>query len=854
MLDLIFLCLMVFALAVGCAKPPGPAAPTKEVGNQSNSSADATGNPDSVASPAGAERGRPDAPIQSELIARYARLSEYSDTTTLRLTYRFEDGRQESESTVLETSLAKPNRLRVALSNADNRVEVVSDGQNMQARIIDPVTNNFDGQMVLTDAPEKLTVSDLYKITELLDPVAPDEMLSALLGAPTGLDMCPLGILLNEGGLVELLKSYPLRRLGEETIRRDPATLNAATQRAKESPTECVVESLVSTDGEYRFWIEKRTGLLQRIVFPPSLTNLPPGIKQVELVADISDVRTANDPQGFRLPDTGKSETNNQSQVRHFVLPPLPPATELWGKRLSGLKFTTSDQKEVELNNRNDQITVVTWFHDHPASRLVIDQLEALRSRADDQVRFVHVLVDQRNGSKPLFNLSDWSFAQPPVLDTNAVGLRELGVKQAPTTAIIGTDNTLQYFEVGANPAIGSNVVAVIERLKTGQNVAGETVNRYQAMKEAYQRQLALAKAGDGWIEQIESELPSPTEPAQLKLTEAWKTDQVAEPGNLLIVPGRIKRLVVVDGWNQLVTLDADGKIQKRTMLELPADAGITMLRAGKDKRDRGLIAAATRGGRRAFLLDFGGKLLMQYPRVVDPAAALGDLAFGDLDGDNQPELLVAWQGNRGTHCVAIDGKQRWINRVASGVVSATVVPTTQGRSSVLVAGEKGRPYLIDQDGRTEQEVSIGLLAVHQFTAWPGSARGYESLLAPADAMLGDTFANYCGIATTGGGNITAIGVNKKWNGLWEYPLPSGVYRHQVDWPQSIDIPKIGPTWLLPGADGSIHFVAADGKFTDSFRTGRHIRGLAALRANGEPLLVVATDQRIQAYRVASAE
>ena len=814
-------------ILVGCAKPPPTPTP-----NQTTTQSGSTDNATSV-------QVAGDTQTASPLLKRYDQIERYADTTTMELTYHFTDGRKESETTTIQTAFAKPNLLQLAVSSEDNRVTVNGDGASMHARIFDPLTRDFDQQVVRIEAPEKINISSLYKITELLDPLVPNEMLSAFLGAPTGLDMTPLGILLNEGGLVELLKNYPLQSHGDAML------------ETKEGATDCEVQSASTAEGEYRFWIDKSSGLLRQILFPASVANLPPGIERIVLVARIEQPRTSVTDK--ELAD-GETEKTNLQEVSHFVLPPLPLATDLLNKEITTLQFRDADGKKIRAPTGKDQISVLTWFYNHPSNRQVIDQLEAIRQRSkQERVQFFQVYVNPNTDpSMGLKALDNWNISKPPVFDPNAEGLNKLGVKQAPTTVIL-RGNTLHYYQVGANPNVGNQVAATIERLLAGQNVGEETLLQAQQLVASYKRQLGLAKGvakdGDGWVEQVEAELPAKSEAKKLKLVPAWTNTEITEPGNLLVVPGKNKLLLVVDGWNQLVSMDGEGNLKRRIPLELPSDAGITLLRAGKGKRDKGLIAAATRGGRRTFVFDFGGKLVMQYPRVADGQALVRDIAFGDLDGDKDPELFVAWQGNFGVHGVALTGKQQWINKVTSGIVSLGIAGP-KNKKSVLVAGELGRPYLVDGAGRTEREISLGPVTIHQIAAWPGTARGFDPLVSPDSATLPEKSATYCGISTTPAGDMTAIGIDKNWRGLWEYPLPRGVYRHQIDWPQSIDLPDVGPTWLVPGANGTIHFVAANGQFTDSFATGKHLRGIAGLNSNDKPLIIIATDGELTAYEI----
>ena len=97
-------------------------------------------------------------------------------------------------------------------------------------------------------------------------------------------------------------------------------------------------------------------------------------------------------------------------------------------------------------------------------------------------------------------------------------------------------------------------------------------------------------------------------------------------------------------------------------------------------------------------------------------------------------------------------------------------------------------------------------------------------------------------------------GIDRDWNVLWTHPMPRGVYRHQVDFPQSVSIPNVGPTWLLPGPDGSVHFISVNGQFRDRMFVGKHLRGIAGVTIDETPLLILATDQKITAHAISLKE
>jgi hypothetical protein len=54
----------------------------------------------------------------------------------------------------------------------------------------------------------------------------------------------------------------------------------------------------------------------------------------------------------------------------------------------------------------------------------------------------------------------------------------------------------------------------------------------------------------------------------------------------------------------------------------------------------------------------------------------------------------------------------------------------------------------------------------------------------------------------------------------------------------------------LPGPDGSIHILSADGRLFDKFNSGAALQGLATVEINGQPVLVVASPNGLEAWRV----
>jgi hypothetical protein len=84
---------------------------------------------------------------------------------------------------------------------------------------------------------------------------------------------------------------------------------------------------------------------------------------------------------------------------------------------------------------------------------------------------------------------------------------------------------------------------------------------------------------------------------------------------------------------------------------------------------------------------------------------------------------------------------------------------------------------------------------------------------------------------------------------LWSYLLPAGIQPQPVE---PIIAGKLGGggQWLLPGPDGSIHIVSADGKLLDKFNYGAALQGMATFEIGGRSVLVVSSPRGLEAWKV----
>jgi hypothetical protein len=210
---------------------------------------------------------------------------------------------------------------------------------------------------------------------------------------------------------------------------------------------------------------------------------------------------------------------------------------------------------------------------------------------------------------------------------------------------------------------------------------------------------------------------------------------------------------------------------------------------------------------------------------------------LADLDENGEPELLVAFDGTVGLHCVSLAGERMWSNRAYVPLVSVALshmLPVI-GRCA-YVTGRGGICPITKEGVDGEIKTVSPWVVAHLFTSRFNDA----------------SQAAYAAIAIDAKGAPSIVGLsNILLEEQWSYPLPGGSFQRPVDFVASGKLRSESKgEWIAGWSDGSIHIVSEDGNFDDTFNTGSEIRGIAVLEREGKPLLVVSTPNEVLAWEV----
>jgi thiol-disulfide isomerase/thioredoxin len=802
---------LAMAFAIGCTRGEKPTA--KQDASKATKASEQK-------QPAGKEEQKsalPDArEVLEKMVAVYQNAKSYADQGQVRL--QAVVGGKEIDSTApFSLAIERPNKLRMEAYDA----RIVCDGREMFASV-----KFIPNQVMRKPAPAKASIKAL-----LTDPQLAQAWTQGFGGAmPQAL------LLLGEKPMDNLMRD------AERVVSLEPGVIGGR---------ECYRVQFQRPDGTAVFWIDRENHILRRVSLPTDAIRQGMSnegtVENISLTADFIgaelDVPISADAFRFDVPADARVS-------KYF----LPPVMTFLGKKTPPLKFQDLNGKSVDISTLAGKVVVLDfWATWCGPCRMSLPNLDKVYQQFKDNpnVAFYAVSVDeQKMENKALQDkLAEWKVSVPPLRDPDR-SAEALQFEGIPTLLVIDGTGVVQHCEMGYDEKMPDELPKIIDLLLSGKSYYESSLAKFEQQMDEYAKEVEASlpdenQSGDGRAVQ-EHQLPEVkiaprSEPEKFTLEPLWKCPDLKSPGNILLVADEKgpPRLLVVENWNSVAEVGLDGKLLALHKIDLAEGEVVGMLRSAVGADKKRWTVAFLLSQQRCHLLDADWKTVLHYPEdaLQNRHNGIADVQIGDLDGDGKLNFYVAYWGLVGVQGVSLEGKRLWANRSLSEVACIALGgPRADGFRDLYCASGGGEVVVLDSGGQRR-----GAFAV------PG--RIFQWIL-PAKLETNGQLL-WCGIDAARPGQNAAVGFSTEGQELWSYPLPPGIHPQPVEQivPGNVTSDNAGQ-WLLPGTDGSIHILAADGKFLDKFNYGAALQGLASVLIDGRPVLIVAAADGLQAWKI----
>jgi thiol-disulfide isomerase/thioredoxin len=766
--------------------------------------------------------------VLQRMVTAYQKATNYVDWGTIHLTADLKGSEKPMQLKAdFSVMLARPNKLHVQA----NQGGIVCDGQKWHAYV-----RTLPGQMVIREAPASLSLRLLDA-----DPVLGQALIEGFEGRIPDLT-------LHLPQLVLLLGGDPLNMLtadAEEVLLVEPGKID---------DQDCYrVQARWPQEGTATFWIDQKTYALRRMLFPTARLwqklGGPGQVQSVSLVAEFTGAKLNGDidAKAFQI-----DVPQDTKQVKLFT--PASPY-QLIGKKVPDFKFLDMQGKAVTPESLAGKTVVLDFWATTCEPRRDLESVYQ-KYKDNDKVALYIVSVDPKEvENKALEDAFKAAKITLPVLrDPEQYAGKALQLAGVPTMMLIGPDGVLQHCEVGENPNLAAVVPERIEKLLAGKDVTKEALGDFQEQKK--QAESFLDAAFQGKLPE-DAKTAAKSQPKSLKLISLWKCAELRSTGNILVVsqPNGPPRLFVIDKSETIAEVNpADGKVIANHQPQLePKEAQpdpkapqrrprewICRLRTGVGRDGQRVYAGFAPGNQRVYFFDQNWKLFSSFPEnaLKNPHPGIADVQLGDLDGDGTLKAYVGYYGVVGVQGASLEGKRLWSNRALVNIMQMALTDANpKGQRDLVCTNESGSLSVLDPKGSLRTNI-------------PVKDRLLEVILA-AD-LKGDGQAMWCGLGVRPLAEPIAMGLDLKGQELWSYPLPKGRQSQPVEPIVAARITSGGPgNWIIPGSDGSVHILSADGKLIEQFNYGAPLCGLATIEVDGKPVLLVSSEGNgLEAWRV----
>lgn len=738
-----------------------------------------------------------------------------------------------------------PNFLRMEVGSG----QLVSDGRNLLAQIVP-----LYGQILQLPISQRVSVETVY----------PDLLLarSMDLAIPPQIFWVPPQVIL-------LFAKDPLKTLvpaGSEVVLLQPDWLRGHPCDRIEVETNGGGEG---KGGKRVLWIDRDSFELRRIDLPTD--HLPPqgDKKVVHLQIDFLDaaLNLSIDPNAFQM--IGPENALIRSQL-------TPWPFLLLGKPLENFETQTIkslNNQDIALSQYGDRtIVLLFWSTQSPYCPDALKEMNTAyqQLKDDSQVRFISVCVDDEQVSNDDISgkLTEWGTLLPTC--RNELELREsLHVDSFPSLVLLGSGGIVaKIFPPGL--VSSAEMIEAINEVREKpvdvqsleQQLEEEQTKFRQMVKEFVDKDFYAIP--EGAEQGVPAEIIAREMPKKLVLKERFVLNDLKGPGNILVVPPSPgldePTFIVPYEHHSLAMFDSQGNLLRHFTPDWTGpDDVITFVRTALTADGKRVFLASALSGNRVFLLNDQLEPILVFPPKPDEAEMLmiTDARLGDLDGDQDPELVLSVLNvtppeNQGLtpYSAAIlalkrDGSEVWRNTNIADPYQVGIAQTDEKVTVLAMNSKDEESVLFEFDNRGNRIREIALKdgnPIGWFVVDELSGKGVSTICVkvPERSKKDD---------------IHLAVINRSGEQDWKYPIQAA--NHYVPIESMIAADLVGDStkeWIFASGDGVLHFLDSTGKPIDLYAHGKQLTGYAGATSGSRRLLLVADPESITVYEVQPVE
>ena len=751
--------------------------------------------------------------VLEKLVATYQAAECYQDRGEVTLRYRML-GSLHQETAQLVTRWASPGNLYIRCY----QLEVACRDGRLTARMYDETTADLDGQLLSRPIAEELSLADLFSDDSLL--------LEMLYAGRVGLPVS--AALLAE-------PDFLAGQLGEE------AELELLEEKSL-GTHKCYRLKVITGNTPFVLWIDKQNLALRRQEFPADLFAADllevPGVSEISLQVDF---HAAEFPGTMAESSFQVKVPVNARTVGRFVLPPPPPATDLYGRRPGRFELVDAEDGVVTRDSLRGRHTVLLWCQADESCRQAVRLLAEISASWPDtedlQAFAVFVDPEETPTGTIAARLRKWEVSVPLLRDPDGLAGEALQIQFAPTLVLLNSEGTVQAFLPAVDKEQLGNLDGFIRELRAGHDLAAVFQHQQQLLEEKYQQDLlAAAQQAAANLDVAER-----AQPERFTAEEAWVFEAATAAGNMLLLPAGDDsfEVLVLDDGKQVIQLDGVGT--KLATHPLPVQDGreFMFLRTATSRQGGRSYAVMTPGAQQVLVLDTKWQEQLAYPDLEQQHDGISQVVLTDLEDDGELELYVAFWGLAGVHRVEMDGTRKWGYRGVTDVISLAASPRNDvGWQKLLLTNQQGQLFQLNQFGNADPALDTGGVPFHHlFPGNPGK----------------DAITHFCALSSTQ--TQVVVGLDLQLRTRWRYPVVLGTFATQVEMVAATSFSSQDTgVWLIATAHGVVHMVAHDGSFADMFAVGERITGISAGRFAGETWVLIASGKKVTCWKITVRE